>query len=43
MNPDLDFFIEIHPEDGFLGGEMRFRISNSVRSLYFLARCLFEV
>ena len=20
-NPDLDFLIEIHPEDGFLGGE----------------------
>ena len=26
-NPDLDFLIEIHPEDGFLGGEIRFRIS----------------
>ena len=23
-NPDLDFLIEIHPEDGFLGGEIRF-------------------
>ena len=22
MNPDLDFLIEIHPEDGFLGGEI---------------------
>ena len=22
--PDLDFLIEIHPEDGFLGGEIRF-------------------
>ena len=21
-NPDLDFLIEIHPEDGFLGGEI---------------------
>ena len=26
-NPDLDFLIEIHPEDGFVGGEIRFRIS----------------
>ena len=26
-NPDLDFLIEIHPEDGFLGGEIRFRNS----------------
>ena len=25
-NPDLDFLIEIHPEDGFFGGEIRFRI-----------------
>ena len=25
--PDLDFLIEIHSEDGFLGGEIRFRIS----------------
>ena len=24
---DLHFLIEIHPEDGFLGGEIRFRIS----------------
>ena len=23
-NPDLDFLIEIHSEDGFLGGEIRF-------------------
>ena len=29
-NPDLDFLIEIHPEDGFLGGEIRFRISRSI-------------
>ena len=29
-NPDLDFLIEIHPEDGLLGGEIRFRISRSV-------------
>ena len=28
--PDLDFPIEIHPEDGFLGGEIRFRISRSI-------------
>ena len=28
--PDLDFLIEIHPEDGFLGGEIRFRISRSI-------------
>ena len=28
--PDLDFLIEIHPEDGFLGGEVRFRISRSI-------------
>ena len=28
-NSDLDFLIEIHPEDGFLGGEIRFRISQS--------------
>ena len=27
---DLDFLIEIHPEDGFLGGEIRFRISRSI-------------
>ena len=26
-NPDLDFLIEIHPEDGFLGGKIRFRRS----------------
>ena len=30
MNPDLDFSIEIHPEDGFLGGEICFRISRSI-------------
>ena len=29
-NLDLDFLIEIHPEDGFLGGEIRFRISRSI-------------
>ena len=29
-NPELDFLIEIHPEDGFLGGEIRFRISRSI-------------
>ena len=29
-NQDLDFLIEIHPEDGFLGGEIRFRISCSI-------------
>ena len=29
-NPDLDFLIEIYPEDGFLGGEIRFRISRSI-------------
>ena len=29
-NPDLNFLIEIHPEDGFLGGEIRFRISRSI-------------
>ena len=29
-NPDFDFLIEIHPEDGFLGGEIRFRISDSI-------------
>ena len=29
-NPDLDYLIEIHPEDGFLGGEIRFRISRSI-------------
>ena len=29
-NPDLDFLIEIHPEDGFVGGEIRFRISRSI-------------
>ena len=29
-NPDLDFLIEIHAEDGFLGGEIRFRISSSI-------------
>ena len=29
-NPDLDFLIEIHPEDGFLGSEIRFRISLSI-------------
>ena len=23
-NPDLDFLIKIHPENGFLGGEIRF-------------------
>ena len=27
-NPDLDFLIEIHPEDGFLGEEIRFRIKS---------------
>ena len=27
---DLDFLIEIYPEDGFLGGEIRFRISRSI-------------
>ena len=26
----MDFLIEIHPEDGFLGGEIRFRISRSI-------------
>ena len=30
ISPDLDFVIEIHPEDGFLGGEIRFRISRSI-------------
>ena len=25
----MDFLIEIHPEDGFLGGEIRFWISRS--------------
>ena len=29
-NPDLDFLIEIHPENGFLGGKIRFRISRSI-------------
>ena len=29
-NLDLDFLIEIHPEDGFLGSEIRFRISRSI-------------
>ena len=29
-NPDLDFLIEIHPEDGFLGGEVLFRILRSI-------------
>ena len=29
-NPDLDFLIAIHPEDEFLGGEIRFRISRSI-------------
>ena len=29
-NQDLDFLIEIHPEDGFLGGEIRFWISCSI-------------
>ena len=29
-NPDLDFLIEIHPDDGFLGGEVHFRISCSI-------------
>ena len=29
-NPDLDFLIEIHPEDRFLGGEILFRISCSI-------------
>ena len=29
-DPDLDFLIEIHPEDGFLGGEIHFRISCSI-------------
>ena len=28
-NPDLDFIIEIHLEDGCLGGKIRFRISRS--------------
>ena len=28
-NPDLDFLIEIHPGDRFLGGGIRFRISCS--------------
>ena len=28
-NLDLDFLIEIHPEDGFLGGETVFRPSES--------------
>ena len=32
-NPDLDFLIEIHPEDGFLGGEIRFRIFPIERTL----------
>ena len=27
---DLDFLIEIHPEDGFLGGEIRFRICGCI-------------
>ena len=26
----MDFLIEIHPEDGFLGGEIRFRISRLI-------------
>ena len=26
-NPNLDFLIEIHPVDGFLRGEIHFRIS----------------
>ena len=26
----MDFLIEIHPEDGFLGGEIRFRIWRSI-------------
>ena len=29
-NPDVDFLIEIHPEDGLLGGEICFRISRSI-------------
>ena len=29
-NPDLDFLIEIHPENGFLGAEIRFWISRSI-------------
>ena len=29
-NPDLDFLIAIHPEDEFLGGEIRFQISRSI-------------
>ena len=29
-NPDLDSLIEIHPEDGFLQSEIRFRISRSI-------------
>ena len=29
-NPHLDFLIEIHREDEFLGGEIRFRISRLV-------------
>ena len=29
MRPDLDFLIEIHPEDGFLGGEIRVRLGNA--------------
>ena len=34
-NQDLDFLIEIHLEDGFLGGEIRFRISRSIGKLDF--------
>ena len=30
MNSDLDFLIEIHPKDGFLGGKISFRISRSI-------------
>ena len=29
-NQDLDFLIKIRPEDGFLEGEIRFRISRSI-------------
>ena len=29
-NPNLDFLIEIHPKNGFLGGEIHFRISGSI-------------
>ena len=34
-NLDLDFLIKIHPEDGFLGGEIRFRISPSIGKSWF--------